>query len=118
MPDNPRSSPTVQFLGAAGTVTGSKRLVRTNGRAVLLDCGLFQGLKSMRERNWAPPPFDPRELDAVVLSPAHLDHTGYLPVVVRRGFSGPIFCTPATADPLGVMLLYSPQLIHAIRKTQ
>ena len=112
MPDNPRSSPTVQFLGAAGTVTGSKHLVRTNGRAVLLDCGLFQGLKSLRERNWAPPPFDPRELDAVVLSHAHLDHTGYLPVVVRRGFSGPIFCTPATADLLGVMLLDSAELME------
>jgi len=96
--------PTVQFLGAAGTVTGSKHLVSLNGRRVLLDCGLFQGLKELRLRNWSPPPFAPRELDALILSHVHIDHSGYLPVVVRDGFRGPIYCTPATKDLLAPML--------------
>lgn len=95
---------TVQFLGAAGTVTGSMHLVTANGRRVLLDCGLFQGLKELRLRNWREPPFDPRSLDAVVLSHAHIDHTGALPLLVHRGYRGPIFCTSATADLLGVLL--------------
>lgn len=94
----------IQFLGAAGTVTGSMHLVTTNGRRVLLDCGLFQGLKELRLRNWREPPFDPKSIDAVVISHAHIDHTGSLPLLVRRGYRGPIFCTPATADLLGVLL--------------
>ncbi|HMA41765.1 MAG TPA: MBL fold metallo-hydrolase, partial [Gemmatimonadales bacterium] len=93
-----------QFLGAAGTVTGSMHLVSANGRRVLLDCGLFQGLKELRLRNWREPPFDPKTIDAVVISHAHIDHTGSLPLLVRRGYRGPIFCTPATADLLGVLL--------------
>lgn len=97
-------TPTVQFLGAAGTVTGSRHLVRAGGRAVLLDCGLFQGPKSLRRRNWDPFPFDPRSLDAVVLSHAHLDHSGALPLLVKAGFRGPVFCTPGTADLLGPLL--------------
>ena len=96
--------PTVDFLGAAGTVTGSKHLVSANGRRVLLDCGLFQGLKELRERNWLAPPFVPSELDAVVLSHAHIDHSGYLPLLVRRGFRGPVYCTRSTADLLGNLL--------------
>jgi metallo-beta-lactamase family protein len=96
--------PTVEFLGAAGTVTGSKHLVTANGRRVLLDCGLFQGLKTLRERNWTAPSFAPSELDAVILSHAHIDHSGYLPLLVRRGFRGPVFCTRSTADLLGNLL--------------
>ena len=97
--------PTLSFLGAAGTVTGSKFLVRAEGRQVLLDCGLFQGLKPLRLRNWSPPPFEPARIDAVVLSHAHIDHSGYLPLLVRRGYRGPIYCTEGTADLLQVMLL-------------
>jgi len=95
---------TIRFLGAAQTVTGSMHLVSANGRRVLLDCGLFQGLKELRERNWREPPFDPTSLDAVVISHAHIDHTGSLPLLVRRGYRGPIYCTPATIELLGVLL--------------
>jgi metallo-beta-lactamase family protein len=95
---------TVRFLGAAGTVTGSKHLVDTGRSQVLLDCGLFQGLKQLRERNWAPPPIAPGEFEAVILSHAHIDHSGYLPALVRHGFQGPVYCTPATADLLHLML--------------
>lgn len=95
---------TVRFLGAAGTVTGSKHLVDTGRSQVLLDCGLFQGLKHLRERNWAPPPIAPSEFEAVVLSHAHIDHSGYLPVLARHGFQGPVYCTPATADLLHLLL--------------
>ncbi len=100
----PHAKPSIQFLGAAGTVTGSKHLVRANGSAVLLDCGLFQGMKSLRERNWKPLPFAPSEVDGVVLSHAHIDHSGYLPRLVRDGFDGPIYCTAATADLLAFLL--------------
>jgi metallo-beta-lactamase family protein len=95
---------TLRFLGAAGTVTGSKYWIRAQGRQILLDCGLFQGLKQLRLRNWAPPPFSPAEIDAVVLSHAHIDHSGYLPLLARQGYRGPIYCTPATADLLRVLL--------------
>jgi metallo-beta-lactamase family protein len=90
------ASATVMFLGAAGTVTGSKYLVDTPKARVLVDCGLFQGLKELRLRNWRPLPFDIATLDAVVLTHAHIDHTGYLPLLVKRGFDGPVYCTPAT----------------------
>lgn len=96
--------PSLLFAGGAGTVTGSRHLVRARGMNLLLDCGLFQGLKPLRLRNWGPPPFDPREVDAVLLSHAHLDHTGYLPVLVRRGFDGPVYCTSATADLTAIVL--------------
>src|SRR5512138_3707869 len=92
------------FLGAAGTVTGSKYLVRAGARSILVDCGLFQGLKRLRERNWQRLPFDPASLDAVLLTHAHLDHSGFLPVLVRAGFRGPIHCTAATRDLLGILL--------------
>jgi metallo-beta-lactamase family protein len=95
---------TLQFLGAAGTVTGSKYLVRHRGQQILLDCGLFQGLKELRLRNWLEPTFNPREIAAVVLSHAHLDHSGYLPLLVKRGFRGKVHCTAATADLIEILL--------------
>jgi metallo-beta-lactamase family protein len=90
--------PTLTFLGAAGTVTGSKHLLDTGAHRVLVDCGLFQGLKELRLRNWAALPIDPSTIDAVVLTHAHLDHCGYLPRLVAQGFHGRIFCTPGTRD--------------------
>jgi metallo-beta-lactamase family protein len=95
---------TLQFLGGAGTVTGSKHLLKADGKQVMLDCGLFQGLKQLRLRNRQEPPFQPSEIDAVVLSHAHIDHSGYLPLLVRRGFRGPVYCTPATRSLLNIML--------------
>jgi metallo-beta-lactamase family protein len=97
------------FLGAADGVTGSRHLVEAAGRRLLLDCGLFQGYKLHRERNWAWPD-ELRELDAVVLSHAHLDHSGWLPVLVKRGFRGPILAHPATIDLAQVLLLDSARL--------
>jgi metallo-beta-lactamase family protein len=94
----------IQFLGGVGTVTGSKYLVETGGRKILVDCGLFQGYKQLRLRNWSPPPVDPATIDAVVLTHAHLDHSGYLPVLVRHGFRGPIFSTAATRDLCDILL--------------
>lgn len=92
------------FLGAAGTVTGSKYLVNHEGHQVLVDCGLFQGYKHLREMNWEAFGFDPVRLDAVVLSHAHLDHSGALPLLMRRGFRGPIFATPGTIDLCQILL--------------
>lgn len=94
----------ITFLGAAGTVTGSRYLVEAAGRRVLVDCGLFQGLKRLRERNWADPGFDPASLDAVVLTHAHLDHSGYLPRLWKLGYRGPVHCTEGTRDLLQVLL--------------
>jgi metallo-beta-lactamase family protein len=96
--------PTLTFCGAAGTVTGSRHLVSFGRRQVLLDCGEFQGLKDLRERNWADFPFAAARIDAVVLSHAHIDHSGALPLLVKRGFRGPIYCTPGTADLLELLL--------------
>ena len=93
-----QSMPTLTFLGAAGTVTGSKHLLDLGGHRVLVDCGLFQGLKELRLRNWAPLPISAAEIDAVILTHAHLDHCGYLPRLVAQGFRGRIFCTPGTRD--------------------
>ena len=101
------------FLGAAGTVTGSKYLVQNGDRRVLVDCGLFQGYKQLRERNWAPLPIDPATIDAVVLTHAHLDHSGYLPVLVRNGFRGPIIATRATRDLCELLLPDSGHLLEA-----
>jgi metallo-beta-lactamase family protein len=89
-------APTLRFLGAAGTVTGSRFLIDTPRARVLVDCGLFQGLKELRLRNWEPFPVDPRSLHAVVLTHAHLDHSGYLPALVKQGYRGPIFATANT----------------------
>lgn len=94
----------VTFLGAAGAVTGSKYLVELGTSRVLVDCGLFQGLKRLRERNWQPLPLDPQSLDAVLLTHAHIDHSGYLPVLVRTGYRGPVYCTDATRRLLSLML--------------
>jgi metallo-beta-lactamase family protein len=95
---------TLTFLGAARTVTGSKYLLETAGRRVLVDCGLFQGLKELRERNWQPLPVDAEHIDAVVFTHAHIDHTGYLPRLVSQGFKGRVFCTPGTAALCRIML--------------
>jgi metallo-beta-lactamase family protein len=92
------------FLGAAGTVTGSKHLLDTGTHRVLVDCGLFQGLKEFRLRNWQPLPIAPAAIDAVILTHVHLDHCGYLPRLVADGFRGRIFCTPGTKDLCGVVL--------------
>jgi metallo-beta-lactamase family protein len=101
---------TLSFWGGVGTVTGSKYLVESNGSRVLVDCGLFQGLRELRERNWEDPPFDPKSLDAVVITHAHVDHTAYLPRVVRLGFKGPVFCSKGTADLLKLLLPDSARL--------
>ncbi len=90
--------PTLTFLGAAGTVTGSKHLIDLGSHRVLIDGGLLQGLKELRLRNWAAFPIDPKRIDAVILTHAHLDHCGYLPRLVGAGFHGRIFCTPGTRD--------------------
>jgi metallo-beta-lactamase family protein len=88
----------LQFLGATGTVTGSKYLLRAAGASLLVDCGLFQGYKQLRLRNWSAPPLSPSALGAVVLTHAHLDHSGYLPRLVKAGFDGLVYCTSATYD--------------------
>src|SRR4051794_13293412 len=92
------------FLGAAGTVTGSKHLLDTGSHRVLVDCGLFQGLKELRLRNWEPFPISPAEIHAVILTHAHLDHCGYLPRLVANGFAGKVFCTPGTKELCGLVL--------------
>jgi metallo-beta-lactamase family protein len=101
----------IQFLGAAGTVTGSKHLIhssldesRTGATQVLVDCGLFQGQKEWRERNWQELPLPAREIDAVILTHAHLDHCGWIPRLVKEGFEGPIFATAPTIDLCGIIL--------------
>jgi metallo-beta-lactamase family protein len=91
-------------LGAAGTVTGSRLLVHAGRRRILVDCGLFQGLKNLRLRNWRPFPLAPDRLDAVFLTHAHLDHSGFLPVLVREGFRGRIYLTPPTRDLVPILL--------------
>lgn len=92
------------FLGATETVTGSKYLLESEHQKILVDCGLFQGYKELRLRNWAPLPIDPKLIDAVVITHAHIDHTGYLPLLVKNGFSGPIYATEATYDLCSILL--------------
>src|SRR3981189_2161283 len=96
--------PSLTFLGAAGTVTGSKHLIDTGSHRVLVDCGLFQGLKELRRSSWQPLPVEPSTIDAVVLTHAHLDHCGYLPRLVAQGFTGRVFCTAGTRDLCWVVL--------------
>lgn len=103
---------TLRFLGAADTVTGSRYLIDTGASRVLVDCGLFQGLKVLRERNRAPFPVPPDSIDAVVVTHAHLDHTGYIPALVRDGFRGRVYATPATVALAGVMLRDSGHLLE------
>lgn len=97
-------------LGGAGTVTGSKHLLEHEGSRLLVDCGLFQGQKELRLKNWQPLPIKPSSIDAVILTHAHLDHSGYLPSLVRDGFRGPIYATPATIDVARLILLDSAYL--------
>ncbi len=103
-------SPTLTFLGGAGTVTGSKTLLETAAARVLVDCGLFQGQKELRLRNWEPFPTPPASIDSVVLTHAHLDHCGYLPRLVREGFEGPVLCTDGTARLVSIILRDSAHL--------
>ncbi len=95
---------TLGFYGGAGTVTGSRSLLTTGHRRVLVDCGLFQGLKELRLLNWKLPSFDPRSVDDILLTHAHIDHSGYLPRLVKEGFRGSIYATPATIELAGVLL--------------
>ncbi|MDM7921541.1 MAG: MBL fold metallo-hydrolase, partial [Pyrinomonadaceae bacterium] len=94
----------ISFYGGVGTVTGSKYLIEHDGKKVLIDCGLFQGFAELRQRNWDPPPFQPHELDAIIITHAHIDHTGYLPRVVKMGFGGPVYTSRATNDLLKILL--------------
>ncbi|MBX9773928.1 MAG: MBL fold metallo-hydrolase [Xanthobacteraceae bacterium] len=95
---------TLSFLGGAGTVTGSKFLLQRDAHNVLVDCGLFQGFKALRLKNWAPFPIEPRTIDSAVLTHAHLDHSGYLPLLVKHGFKGPVYCARSTGDLCAVLL--------------
>jgi metallo-beta-lactamase family protein len=98
------------FLGAAGSVTGSKYLVETAGKRLLIDCGIFQGLRELTDRNYQPLSIDPKTFDYVVLTHAHLDHTGWLPVLLKAGYAGPIFANPATIDLTALLLRDSAHL--------
>ena len=100
----------ISFLGAADAVTGSRHLVAIGDQRILLDCGMFQGFKTLRERNWAAFPVPASEIDAVVLSHAHLDHSGWLPALVKQGFKGPVHCSAATRDLAELLLLDSAHL--------
>ncbi|HKO51422.1 MAG TPA: MBL fold metallo-hydrolase [Polyangiaceae bacterium] len=119
-PSTVATGPTLGFFGAAGTVTGSRYLLEHGDARVLVDCGLFQGYKKLRERNWKEPGFESAGLSAVVLTHAHLDHSGYLPRLCQSGFRGPVFCTPGTRDLLEILLpdsgfLQEEEARHAIR---
>ncbi len=100
----------LHFLGAAGTVTGSRYLLETRGIRILVDCGLFQGLKNLRLRNWAPFPVKPDKISGVILTHAHLDHSGYLPALARDGFDGPVYCSKGTRNLCKILLPDSARL--------
>jgi metallo-beta-lactamase family protein len=102
----------LQFLGATDTVTGSKYLLRSGGQNLLVDCGLFQGYKQLRLRNWGPLPLPSVDVQAVVLTHAHLDHSGWIPLLARQGFDGPVYCTPATFDLCRILLTDSGHLLE------
>jgi metallo-beta-lactamase family protein len=104
IPETRPDHPVLSFLGATGTVTGSRFLLDTAAGRVLVDCGLYQGLKELRQRNWERFPVDPASIDAVVLTHAHIDHCGYLPALVRDGFDGPVHCTARTAQLAAIVL--------------
>lgn len=101
---------TIQFLGATRTVTGSKHVIEADGYRAMVDCGLFQGLKELRLRNWDPLPLNPASINSVILTHAHIDHTGYLPRLVRDGFEGPVYATPATVELARILLPDSARL--------
>lgn len=112
---------TLQFMGATGTVTGSRYLLETQQHRVLVDCGLFQGYKTLRERNREDFPVEPASIDAVLLTHAHLDHSGYIPALVKRGFRGPVVCTAGTADLSAIILpdsayLQEEEAAHAAKR--
>lgn len=100
----------LKFFGGARTVTGSKYLLEVDSFKILIDCGLFQGIKELRLKNWEPFPMDVNEIDAVLITHAHIDHTGYLPRLVREGYEGPIYCTRPTEDLMRIMLMDSAKL--------
>ncbi len=102
----------LQFLGATDTVTGSKYLIQHEGQRLLVDCGLFQGYKPLRLRNWSPLPVPAVDIDAVVLTHAHIDHSGYLPLLARQGFRGPVYCSQATAELCRILLPDSGHLLE------
>ncbi|WP_426397286.1 MBL fold metallo-hydrolase RNA specificity domain-containing protein [Ralstonia sp. R-29] len=102
----------LQFLGATGTVTGSKYLLRKENSTVLVDCGLFQGFKQLRLRNWEPLPIAASSIDAVILTHAHIDHSGYVPLLVRQGFRGKVYCSEATRDLCEILLPDSGRLLE------
>ncbi len=100
----------LHFLGASGTVTGSRYLIETESLRIMVDCGLFQGYKQLRLRNWENPPFNPKSIDAILLTHAHLDHSGFLPLMVKKGFRGKIYCTEATLELCKLLLRDSARL--------
>jgi len=100
----------IKFLGGAKTVTGSKYLLEIDDYRLMIDCGLFQGLKNLRLMNWEDFPIDPTGIDAIIITHAHIDHTGYLPKLVKEGFNGVIYCTEATANLMEIMLIDSAKL--------
>jgi metallo-beta-lactamase family protein len=115
------TAPSLQFLGATGTVTGSKFLVRAGPSMILVDCGLFQGPRELRERNWEGLGFEPSAIDAIVLTHAHVDHSGYIPRLVAAGFEGPVYATPSTIELCRIVLpdcghLHEEEAEHANRK--
>jgi metallo-beta-lactamase family protein len=101
---------TIRFLGAAGTVTGSTYIVSDGKTSILVDCGMFQGDRTWREKNWLAPQFDPKEIAAVLLTHAHIDHTGMLPRYHAQGLKAPVFCSPATAELTRLLLIDSGRL--------
>ena len=103
-PKKPVKDFQITFLGATQTVTGSKYLLESGNTKILVDCGLFQGLKELRLRNWNKLPVHPRNLDAIILTHAHLDHSGYIPLLVKEGFKGKIYCTEGTFDLCKILL--------------
>lgn len=94
----------IKFIGGAGTVTGSKYLLTINDKKILVDCGMFQGVKNLRDQNWQPFPVDAANIDAVLLTHGHVDHSGYIPAIKRAGYRGPIYCSSGTMDLCGVLL--------------
>ncbi|HXN07671.1 MAG TPA: MBL fold metallo-hydrolase [Nitrospiria bacterium] len=94
----------ITFLGATGTVTGSKYLISDGKQKILVDCGLFQGFKQLRLKNWAKLPVNPKEIDSVILTHAHIDHSGYLPLLIKNGFSGKVYCSRGTRDLCAILL--------------